>query len=629
MKANLKIYLAAWLVATALGSCNQEAVNEVTQPNKLRTVSLQTKLGHDSRIAFEEDENSLNLLWEKSDAFSVMVGTGVQQPATFMLTDGDGTNEGTFEGLLDCEDGDHLYAVWPVALEGMNADNECIWDLQGQKGTLDDAYTFMLGESVYEEGEVPSIAFRYMTAAVRMNLRLPAGVEKITQVDVQVEGAYRRATVCLDSGALMFDGDTNGGVTLNNDFAVQNNEVSVVAYFFAWDYSKLENGAVVVTDNKGAQYIGTLANGNIRPGKLYDTTVVLRSNTTGDFQEENDGTYTIYNEKGWKQFAAMVNGGETFAGKIVKLAADIDFKNEVCDPISLEKKWNMSGEVFAGTLDGQNFGFKNLKIDNSIGMFTALFAIAENATFINLKFYSGEVIGRQDARYVASLVAYGNGIHVINCHNLGCKVLQVHENNTGYAGGLVATVENTQRNPLFLACTNAAEVSSASSPSGIVYGGFMKMTNIVACVNTGKISYSGSNMNTGMWAAGISINFGGMDSNFMYGCFTDCEMLQSAASAALIGDAGSSYPNLHYSYSANTSMQLLAQIWGTPNRTLGYASYNDAVDNLNKGIDMYNWTATVPCTYKFVKGDKPTLVYAEPSTNPGAGNNNFGNGGKF
>ena len=212
---------------------------------------------------------------------------------------------------------------------------------------------------------------------------------------------------------------------------------------------------------------------------------------------------------------------------------------------------------------------------------------------------------------------------------MGCKVLQVHENNTGYAGGLVATVENTQRNPLFLACTNAAEVSSASSPSGIVYGGFMKMTNIVACVNTGKISYSGSNMNTGMWAAGISINFGGMDSNFMYGCFTDCEMLQSAASAALIGDAGSSYPNLHYSYSANTSMQLLAQIWGTPNRTLGYASYNDAVDNLNKGIDMYNWTATVPCTYKFVKGDKPTLVYAEPSTNPGAGNNNFGNGGKF
>lgn len=636
MKANLKIYLAAWLVAAAMGSCNQEAVNEVTQPNKLRTVSLQTKLGHDSRIAFEEDENSLNLLWEKSDAFSVMVGTGVQQPATFMLTDGEGTNEGTFEGLLDCEDGDHLYAVWPVALEGMNADNECIWDLQGQKGTLDDAYTFMLGESVYDEGEAPSIAFRYMTAAVRMNLRLPAGVEKITQVDVQVEGAYRRAIVCLDSGALMFDGGTNGGVTINNDFAVQNNEVSVVAYFFAWDYSKLENGAVVVTDNKGAQYIGTLANGNIRPGKLYDTTIVLRSNTTGDFQEENDGTYTIYNEKGWKQFAAMVNGGETFAGKTIKLAADIDFKNEVCDPIGLKENLNLYSDIiFAGTLDGQNHRIKNLKIDNSVGRYTGLFAYIQGATFKNLRIASGEVKGSDTGSgYVGAFLGFGRGVTLINCHNEGCKVIQDDEQNSGYAGGLTGAVHKTPDSSKYsylIACTNAAEVSGFSCPAGITGGAWSGYQTLVACVNTGKISYAGTKTGQlNIYAAGIASTIGG--NAWMYGCFSDCEIVPDGFNhSGLVSDLGYTGENLHYSYSANTTLPPLTFGWGgsPENKTIGHSSYNDAVDKLNLGIDIYNWTATKLCTYKFVKGDKPTLVYAEPSTNPGAGNNNFGNGGKF
>ena len=53
------------------------------------------------------------------------------------------------------------------------------------------------------------------------------------------------------------------------------------------------------------------------------------------------------------------------------------------------------------------------------------------------------------------------------------------------------------------------------------------------------------------------------------------------------------------------------------------------IENLNKGIQQYNWKAIVPCAYQFVKGDKPTLVAAEVSTNPGSGTNNFGNGGNF
>jgi hypothetical protein len=174
-------------------------------------------------------------------------------------------------------------------------------------------------------------------------------------------------------------------------------------------------------------------------------------------------------------------------------------------------------------------------------------------------------------------------------------------------------------------------VSGAYCPAGITGGAWSGYVTLVACVNTGEISYSGSQTGQlNIYAAGIASSLGG--NGWMYGCFSDCDIvLDGYNHSGLCSDLGYTGENFHYSYSANTNLPLLTFGWGgsPENKTVGYSSYNDAVDNLNKGIDMYNWTATIPCTYKFVKGEKPTLVYAEPSTNPGSGNNDFGNGGKF
>lgn len=636
MKTNLKIYLAAFSVIAALGSCSQEAVMEgasADQEKEARNITMQAKLGIDSRIAFEEDETTLNLLWEENDAFSVMVGTAEQTPVTFTLEEGQGTNSGKFAGVLACSDGDMLYAVWPIMTEGMSGEHQCHWDLAGQQGVLDDQYTFMVGQGQYKEGENVNMTFTYMTAAVRMNLILPEGVEKIKKVDVKVDGAYRRALVNIDTAGLIFDGGTNGGVTIEKEFDVIDGAVEVVAYFFAWEYSSLNNGKVVVTDADGKTYEGTLASGNIRPGMLYDTTVEIEEKFTEDFVEESDGTYTIYTAKGWSEFAQMINEGETFAGKTIKLGTNIDLKNELQVPIGVQEVLNMNAITFAGTLDGQNHSIKNLKIDNSVGRFTGLFAYVQGATFKNLRIASGEVKGTGNM-YVGAFLGYGRGVTLINCHNEGCKVIQSYEQNSGYSGGLTGCLHRTSDGSKYsyiIACTNAAEVSGAYCPSGITGGAWSGYINVVACVNTGKISYSGTLdlSSWGVFAAGISGAMGGSNANWMYGCFTDCEIAEGYNHAALIGDAGTSHPNLHYSYSTNTSVPLLGQIWGTANKTIGYSSYNDAVDNLNKGIEMYNWKAPIPCTYKFVKGDKPTFVYAEPSTSPGAGNNNFGGGGKF
>ena len=637
MKTNLKIYLAACSVMAALGSCSQEKLMEGTsesQSKDVHTVSLQANLGKDSRIAFEEGETSLNLLWEEQDSFSVIVGKAVQTPATFVLKEGAGTSNGVFEGEIPCNEGDTLYAVWPIMAQGMSGEHACYWSLAGQKGVLDDRYTFMIGSGVYNKGENVQMSFYYRTAAVRMNLLLPEGVEKITKVDVKVEQYGREgAIVNIDSGGLIFDGGSrNDGLTIENEFTVVDGKVQVVAYFFAWDHSRLNNGKVIVTASDGKEYEGQMVSGNIRPGMLYDTTIEMYEDNNSDFVEEEDGSYTIHTAKGWKTFVSKINGGNTFEGKIIRLGADIDLNNEVQTPIGAREYINPYEDIiFAGTLDGQNYAIKNLRIENTIGNYAGLFAFIQKATLMNLRLVGGEVRGNG---YIGAFVGYGRGVTIINCHNEGCKVSHINEDNGYYAGGLTGCLHRTTDGihySFIIASSNSAEISGANCPAGITGGAWSGFVTLVACVNTGEISYMGTRTGQiNICAAGIASSLGG--DGWMYGCFSDCEIVTNGYNhSGLVSDLGYTGENLHYSYSANTALPPLTFGWGgsPENKTVGHSSYNDAVENLNKGIEMYNWTATVPCTYKFVKGDKPTMVYAEPSTNPGAGNNDFGHGGKF
>ena len=350
----------------------------------------------------------------------------------------------------------------------------------------------------------------------------------------------------------------------------------------------------------------------------------------GDFVAEADGSYTIYTAKGWKTFAEMIDAGNTFEGKIIRLGADIDLNNELQVPIGVQEEYDGTKICFAGTLDGQNHAIKNLRIENSVGYFTGLFAYIQKATFMNLRLVGGEVKGNI---YVGAFIGYGRGITLINCHNEGCKVSHTDE-NASYAGGLTGALHRTQdgsKNSFIIACSNSAEVSGTYCPAGITGGAWNGYVTLVACVNTGKISYSGTqtgqlNIN----ASGIASSLG--NNTWMYGCFSDCEIVEGGYNhSGLCSDVGYGDGEFCHSYSANTNFPPLTYSWGgsPEGKLVGHSSYNDAVDKLNIGIDMYNWGAALPCNYKFVKGEKPTLIYAEPSKVPGGGSNNFGNGGKF
>lgn len=333
MKTNLKIYFAACSVMAALGSCNQEAVMEgasINQDKEARTIAIHANLGMDSRIAFEENETNLNLLWEENDGFSVMVGKEVQTPVTFTLTEGEGTSNGKFEGNIHCNDGDTLYAVWPIMENGMSGEHQCYWSLAGQKGVLDDKYTFMIGSFVYEKNGNNSMAFRPMTAALRLHLLLPEDVEKIYKVDLIGEMLGREgATVNIDSGGLLLDGSTrNDGVTIENEFTVIDGAIDVVAYFFAWDWTYLKNAKVVVTSNNGKQYEGALVDGNLRPGKLYDTTVDLRNSGVETVTIQNTELSTaLQAELGADNVTINSNGYAVMTKEFVESVTELSFES--------------------------------------------------------------------------------------------------------------------------------------------------------------------------------------------------------------------------------------------------------------------------------------------------------------
>ena len=74
-----------------------------------------------------------------------------------------------------------------------------------------------------------------------------------------------------------------------------------------------------------------------------------------------EADFEISNKQEMEEFRDMVNGGETFEGKLVRVVADIDLESEEWTPIG---NYVENQELkFKGTFDGQNHIIKGIKID--------------------------------------------------------------------------------------------------------------------------------------------------------------------------------------------------------------------------------------------------------------------------
>ena len=77
---------------------------------------------------------------------------------------------------------------------------------------------------------------------------------------------------------------------------------------------------------------------------------------------------SIGNAQELADFAAAVDGGETYAGKTVVLTADISLPEGNWNPIGDEAA---AVNIFAGTFDGQGHKISGLTISNNYGTFSS------------------------------------------------------------------------------------------------------------------------------------------------------------------------------------------------------------------------------------------------------------------
>lgn len=165
-------------------------------------------------------------------------------------------------------------------------------------------------------------------------------------------------------------------------------------------------------------------------GAAWDGTTV-----DANWYNDSDTEFIIYDSADLAGLAKLVNAGNNFSGKTIKLGADIDLGGKEWTPIGTDSK------PFKGTFDGAkedngnytisnlyiNKGFSNTVANSYVGLFglTNSPAVIKNVDFENVDIQGG--------LYVGTVVGYGfTGKEISNCHVSG----KIEIDGWWYIGGI-------------------------------------------------------------------------------------------------------------------------------------------------------------------------------------------------
>lgn len=173
-----------------------------------------------------------------------------------------------------------------------------------------------------------------------------------------------------------------------------------------------------------------------------------------------------------KAFRDAVNSGNQYAGKTVKLTADLDLSGEAnWKPIGNLVAY--PGQSFNGIFDGDGHTISNLTVNDNTPNYAvaALFGSVVNGTIKNL---TVKDVNITSTHYAAGIVAYtSNGPTIENCHVIGGTIKSTPEivngsyDNGDKVGGIMgyATASSTINN-----CTVEGVTLSAYRDMGGIVG---------------------------------------------------------------------------------------------------------------------------------------------------------------
>lgn len=160
-------------------------------------------------------------------------------------------------------------------------------------------------------------------------------------------------------------------------------------------------------------------------------------------------------------FAAFSNMGNAFAGKTVKLTADIMLN---ADPFQLPISQSLTN-AFAGTFDGDGKTLSNVSVSGTT--YAGLFGYVNGATIKNLNVSVTSISGSTRAGGIVGQV--NNSATITNCHVTTVDATSVIE--APNAGGIVGRTASTTTDTLTISnCSNACPVSAIDNTTQNIGG---------------------------------------------------------------------------------------------------------------------------------------------------------------
>lgn len=194
---------------------------------------------------------------------------------------------------------------------------------------------------------------------------------------------------------------------------------------------------------------------------------------TGWYDAEAD-TYTLSSKAALYGLAKLAAEGNTFAGKTVQLAADIDLTDEIWVPI----------KAFSGTFDGANYTIKNVVISDTtdgVGFFkkvasgTVKDLVLQNVTISATKNKVGAVTGTLEKSTLQNVHASGT------------------INTTGnQVGGLAGQIDGSNVASVIKNCSYKGAVTGAKNIGGIAGFSSSALICLEDCLNQAAVTVTAS-----------------------------------------------------------------------------------------------------------------------------------------
>lgn len=306
---------------------------------------------------------------------------------------------------------------------------------------------------------------------------------------------------------------------------------------------------------------------------------------------ESDTEFSISTAAQLAGLAKLVNDGNNFSGKTIKLAADIDLGGN---------EWTPIGGLacpFRGTFDGNSFGITGLKVTNNSGNgFAGLFGDVQGSTIKNLT-VSGTVTDNAGFSYSGGITGRAQDSVIDNC----TSNINISDAMGSWIGGIAAIINGSTvvRN-----CVNTGNLDGVDySIAGGIVGEINGSGKVQNSYSTGNVNVEtiettagdGSTYSEGIVGHGTAAN-----------CYYLGTVTGKAARAYYIDDTGAEKEITVTGEGANTKY--------TVGDTELVALLNEWANTHGATITLWKNSAVEPYNPIFMTGDEPaaeeiTLVY--------------------